>query len=177
MASSARLFGSAASGTANFLLYGTILALWPGLEECAQRLCIDAGERPAVTVHIWRPFIDNPGHGAAPVEPEPTCPVPEGKGDLHRLGAAPLPDGYDPHADRQSPRYVCVLVGRRGEVLDARILRGTGRASLDRELVRTVRQSWRFGAAAWEAKSPSWQRVRLDSGSVNGTVWEPPLLL
>ncbi|HYE29773.1 MAG TPA: hypothetical protein VEA61_16260 [Allosphingosinicella sp.] len=175
MVSTIRLFGWLASGMANVLLYGTLLALWPTLGECALRLCVTGHPGFWVAIDTWRPFIDNPGPGSAAGR-EPQCPAPEATGDAYDLVAAPLPDGYDPHAHGGRAIYACVLVGADGEVLRARMLRGTGEPGGDATLIHTIRRSWSFRTTYQAELAPSWQRVRLDSGPVDGAVWDPPML-
>ena len=166
------LLGSAASGAANLLLYGTILALWPRPVPAFAA----TEPEPWVSIDIWRPFIDNPGAGAHPSEREARCPAPQATDASYALAAAPLPDDWDPHREREGALYVCVLLARDGKVREARLLAGTGRAALDRELVDTIHRSWRFRLVAREAQGVSWQRVRLDAGEENGIVWDPPIL-
>jgi hypothetical protein len=172
MLATKRLLSSAASGAANLVLYGTILALWPrpGLAFAASE------PAPWVSIDIWRPFIDNPGAGARPSEREARCPAPQAMDSSYALAAAPLPDGWDPHSERQGALYACVLVAPDGKVREARLLAGTGHPALDRELVDAIHRSWRFRLVAAEAKAASWQRVRLDAGEENGIVWDPPVL-
>jgi hypothetical protein len=171
MVESKRLLSSAASGAANLLLYGTILALWPRPEAAFAA----AGAEPWVSVDIWRPFIDNPGPGEVPSEREEQCPAPRASGSAYALAAAPLPDDWDPHEGRGRPLYACVLVAGDGKVREARMLAGPERAALERELVETIRRRWRFDRVEPDdERGPSWQRVRLDAGERNGIVWDPP---
>lgn len=166
MPSVVRLTGSAASAFANLLLFGSVAILWPRAEAVAQ----SADPGSIVTIDLWRPYIDNPGI-ALGTDPDPDCPEPRASGDLYNLIAAPVPDAWDPEA--KGNLYACVFVEGRGKVLDARILRGSGRPALDRELVRTIRRGWRFDAGARETGAPSWQRVRINSGPANGMAWDP----
>jgi hypothetical protein len=167
-----RLWGSAASVATNLLLYGSILALWPRPEPAWAA----AGPEPWVSVDIWRPFIDNPGGGSPPSEREALCPSPQARDLSYALAAAPLPDGWDPHREQGRAIYACVLVAGEGTVRDARMPTGSGPVGLERELIGTIRRSWRFRLVAREAPAPSWQRVRLDAGESNGIVWDPPVL-
>jgi hypothetical protein len=172
MVAARRVAGSAASGAVNLLLYGTIIALWPRPEPAFAA----AEPEPWVSVDIWRPFIDNPGTVARPSQREAQCPAPRATGLPYALAAAPLPDDWNPYGGQEGALYACVLVAGEGEVRDARMLTGAGRSALDRELVETIRRSWRFRLVAREAQTPSWQRVRLDAGDGNGIVWDPPVL-
>jgi hypothetical protein len=176
MVAALRLFGSVASGGANLLLYGTILALWPALESCAHVECGIKDWPPPIAIDTWRPFIDNAGPEGTRSRGDPECPMPRGTGDDYSLEAAPLPGGYDPHGFGERQVYACVLVAADGEILGVRMLQGTGRQGGDAGLVRTIRNSWRFRRHEPEA-APSWQRVRLDSGSVDGPMWHPPPML
>jgi hypothetical protein len=172
MVAAKRILGSAASGAANLLLYGTIIALWPRPEPAFAA----AEPEPFVSIDIWRPFIDNPGAGEAPPEREAQCPAPRASGSAYALAAAPLPDGWEPDQDRGRALYACVLVAGDGKVREARMLAGAGRSALERELVETIRRRWRFDLIAPKEPAPSWQRVRLDAGERNGIVWDPPVL-
>jgi hypothetical protein len=172
MAATQNLLGSAASGVVNLLLYGAIIALWPRPEAAFAA----AETEPWVSIDIWRPFIDNPGAGAKPSEREAECPAPQAQDAAYVLAAAPLPDGWNPHGEREGALYACVLVAGEGTVREARMLAGTGRSPLERELVETIRRSWRFRLVAHQPQPPSWQRVRLDAGERNGIVWDPPVL-
>ena len=174
MVAGIRLFGSVASAVANALLYGSLLAWWPVIQPCAYGLCVVGEPGPPMAVDTWRPFIDNPGPSGARSRREPECPEPIGAGDPYDLDAAPLPEGYDPHAYRERQVYACILVGHDGTVLAVRMLSGTGRQARDSSLVRTIRRSWRFRRLYLDAE-PSWQRVRLNSGPVDGAAWDPPL--
>jgi hypothetical protein len=172
MVAAKRLVGSAASGAANLLLYGTILALWPRPEPAFAAAPPD----PWVSIDIWRPFIDNPGSGPPPSERQAECPAPQARDSSYALAAAPLPDDWDAYGGRDGALYACVLVSGEGKVREARMLAGTGRAALDKALVETIRSRWRFRLVGREARPPSWQRVRLDAGAGNGIVWDRPVL-
>jgi hypothetical protein len=172
MVAAKRLVGWSASGAANLLLYGTILTFWPRPEPAFAV----AGSEPWVSIDIWRPFIDNPAAEAPPSEPEAQCPAPQARDTSYALAAAPLPDRWDPHGQREGALYACVLVSGEGKVREARMLAGTGRSALDAELVETIRRSWRFRPVGRGTSAPSWQRVRLDAGEGNGIIWDPPAL-
>lgn len=167
-------YGSAAAGT--LFQLAVIAATVPQWPECSNGLCFVSNPGLRVEVNVWRPFIDNVGDGAAQPEREPRCPAPRGRDDRHGLAAAPLPDGYDPHAWGERSILACVLVARDGEVREVRMLRGTGRAALDRSVVGTIRRSWRFGPDAEDSRPFSWQRVKLSSGSGGGMIYDPPIM-
>lgn len=169
-----RFSGSAASvlGLVSQLILVSVAL--PGFRSCLG--CGSGGAPPLQVVDTWRPFVDNPGEGWMDGRSDPLCPEPRERGDPYNLTAAPLPDGYDPHSYGERRVYACVLVGADGEVLTARMLRGTGRAVRDGHLVWTIRLRWQFRPSYPAPRAPSWQRVRLSSGDVDGAVWHPPLL-
>jgi hypothetical protein len=129
------------------------------------------------TVGIWQPFIDNPRSGRDPAAAEPKCPAPSGRGEDYSLAAAPMPAYYDPHGYSERALYACVLLTAGGKMLDVHLLRGTGDAALDQDLIGTIRQGWRFSSNGPERKAPSWQRVRLNSGLSDRDVSERMMLL
>lgn len=176
MDSALRLSGSAASLFGVLFQLAVVSVTIPGFRQCPLCRPIGGIAPPTQAVDTWRPFVENSGDGWVNGRSEPRCPEPRETGDPYFLDAAPLPDGYDPHAYGQRRVYVCVLVDSGGEVLGARMLRGTGRAVRDGNLVWTIRLRWRFRPAYPAPQAPSWQRVRLSSGAVDGAVWGPPLL-
>jgi hypothetical protein len=172
-----RLSGSAASLLGVLFQLGVVTATIPELRRCPGcRLAGGVAPPQPQAVDTWRPFIENPGAGLVEGRQEPRCPEPRGTRDFYDLTATPLPDGYDPHEYGEKRIYACVLVKGDGQVLGARMLRGTGRAVRDGNLVWTIRLRWEFRPSYPAAEVPSWQRVRLSSGAVDGSVWYPPLL-
>jgi hypothetical protein len=165
-----RLFGSAGSGLANLLLFGTVTALWPRPPDCLYDLCIGLERVVTVAVDTWKPLIDNPIIGAAKKK-EPECPTPLG-GDNASLVDAPLPGGFDARAYGDRILYACVLVGRSGEVLGAHILRGTRRVEVDRSIVRSIRSDWRF-RPGYADRRRGWQRVRLNPAPASEALYLP----
>jgi hypothetical protein len=163
---SKQFLGSTASALANLLLLGGLTVLWPR----AAALAHAQGPESMVTIDLWRPYIDNPGIMPGS-DRDPDCPLPQANTDLYNLEAAPVPDAWDP--DAKGNLYACVLVAPRGRVLDAQILKGSGRAALDRQLADTIRRDWRFQLVGGEPDAPSWQRIRINSGPANGMVWDP----
>ena len=175
MDKAARFFGWGLSFLGTLFQLSVVVASIPELRTCFD--CRPSGPEaePPEAVDTWRPFIENPGE-AWESGREPRCPEPQGRGLHYDLVAAPLPGSYDPHAYGGRRIYACVLVDSAGEVIAARMIGGTGRIGLDRHLVWTIRRSWRFRPDAW-AETASWQRVRLNSGAVDGFVLQPLRLL
>jgi len=167
----ARLFGSgiAAAGTLSQL--AVIAATLPQWSEC---LCAISDPGLTVVVNVWRPFIDNNGEGRVRAGAEPRCPAPRGRDGRHGLAAAPLPDGFDPHAYGTRTLYACVLVAGDGDVRAVRMLRGTGQTARDLSLVETIRAGWQFGPDDEDWRPSSWQRVKLSPGGA--MVYDPPVL-
>jgi hypothetical protein len=159
----ARLFGSGTAAAGTLLQLAVIAATVPQWPECANSSCLGGHGHRTVITDVWRPFIDNVYDGEAAAEQRPRCPAPIGRDGRHGIAAAPLPDGYDPHAYNEKAIYACVLVTRYGQVREVRMLRGTGRMSRDRSLVETIGATWRFVADSADPRPLSWQRVRLSS--------------
>ena len=57
----------------------------------------------------------------------------------------------------------CVRLDADGSVVEAWLVSGTGRAALDRRLIRTLYRQWRFAPADGIVAAPGWQRIRLNS--------------
>jgi hypothetical protein len=172
MAAGTRIGGSVASGLANLMLFSMISALWPAVGYCD---CWPGGQGSIemLTIDTWRPFIDNPGtQGSLDDDPDPRCPEPAGH-DLLNLVDAPLPEGFDPHGYKGKALYACVRVGSEGQVVDAYLTQGSGGAAMDRKLVAEIRRGWSFKADPQYPPLPRWQRVRLTSGPVTGSVHQP----
>jgi hypothetical protein len=171
----ARLLGSGTAAAGTLFQLAVIAATLPQWPECASGLCLGGYREWRVVVDVWRPFVDNAGDGDR-AEREPQCPAPGGRQGHRDLAAAPLPDGYDPHAYGERSLFACVLVAWDGTVREVRMLRGTGQAARDRSLVGTIRRSWRFGPDAEDPRPLSWQRVKLSSGMGGAAIYDPPVL-
>ncbi len=169
----ARLIGSGIALAGTLSQLAVIAATIPGWSEC---LCVTGHPNLQAVVNVWRPFIDNKGADGDRAGREPLCPAPRGWHGRRDLAAAPLPDGYDPHAYGERSLYACVRVARDGEVREVRMLRGTGQAARDRSLVGTIRRSWRFGPDSEDMRPFSWQRVKLSSGPGSAMIYDPPIL-
>jgi hypothetical protein len=175
MATAGRLLGSGTALTGTMLQLAVIAATVPGFPECDSSQC-RSGHPTWLPeqLNIWRPLIDNgplidnEGEGEKQAEREPQCPAPKGRSEGYRLASAPLPEGYDPHGFRGRALYACVLVARDGQVLQARMLRGTGRPALDSSLLSTIREGWSFWPDGEDPRPASLQRVRLSSGRPAG---------
>lgn len=176
MTDASRIVASVTAAGGTLLQLAVIAATIPQWPECFNGLCM--GDYPIlrVSVDVWRPFIDNSGSDGAAVEREPRCPSPRGWEGGYGLAAAPLPDGYDPHAYGERTLFACVLVTRYGEVREVRMLRGTGWTYRDRSLLETIRGAWRFRVDAADPRPLSWQRVRLNSGPGGASIYDPPIL-
>jgi hypothetical protein len=161
MDAAARFFGSAISLAGTLCQLGVIAATIPRFPTC---LCRGGDPGPVTSISIWQPFIDNPRAGDGRSAAEPRCPARGGTGAFYSVAAAPMPPFYDPYAYSEKALYACVLLTGGGKMLDARLLRGTGEAALDRDLISTIRGAWRFRSYAREGRAPSWQRVRLNPG-------------
>lgn len=174
MESATRFIGSGLSLLGTLIQLGIVAAPIPRVPRCFD--CGPFGHAPALpeAVDTWRPFIENPGRWESGRR-EPTCPEPQARGQRYDLPAAPLPAGYDPHSFGARRVYACVLVDRAGATLAARMIAGPGSAGLDRRLLRAIRGTWRFRADDWAEDSVSWQRVRLNSGDLDGSVRQPTL--
>lgn len=175
MEKATRLIGSGLSLLGTLAQLGIVAAPVPRVPRCLDCRPAGAAPEPTEAIDTWRPFIENPGDGWETGRREPRCREPQGRGSDYDLAAAPLPDSYDPHGYGGRRLYACVLVDSEGAVLGARIIAGTGRVGLDRHLLATIRRSWRFRPAGWAEDSASWQRVRINSGSVDGSVRQPLL--
>lgn len=175
MGRATRFIGLGLSLLGTLAQLGIVVAPIPLVPRCPDCRPAGAAPEPTEAIDTWRPFIENPGEWESGRR-EPGCPEPQGR-DLHYdLLAAPLPEGYDPHNFGARRVYACVLVDPGGGMLDARMAAGTGRAGLDRRLLATIRGRWRFRPDSW-ARGASWQRVRLNSGAVDGSVRQDRLLL
>jgi hypothetical protein len=91
------------------------------------------------------------------------CPEPRAGKHAFYLADATLPHGYDAYAPATKGFHACLLVSRHGNVL-AVVLRGTsGRASMDRQISRKLRQDWRLGGSAREDHGSRWHTVHLST--------------
>ena len=111
----------------------------------------------------WAPHVENLGEGR-PVFRGGRCPGRQEEGVPFRIEEYSLPESYDPHGYPDSDVVACVRLDSRGEIERVRLVNGTGRAVLDRSLLRTLFRSWRFVRADGGGEASSWQRVRLNSG-------------
>lgn len=148
-------------------LAGSLAQLWivAGLglfgPDCRSAPC--SGASPDLRVfEPWAPHIENLGEGR-PAFRGRRCPGPQEAGTTFRIVDAPLPTGYDPHAFPDSDVVACVRLDPYGVVMDARLLEGTGRAGVDRRLIRSLYRQWRFESVYGITPAPGWQRVRLSS--------------
>lgn len=174
METSTRFIGSSLSLLGTLIQLGIVAAPVPRVPRCLDCRPPGPAPEPSEAVDTWRPFIENPGRWESGRR-KPECPEPRGREQRYDLAAAPLPAGYDPHSFGARRVYACVLVGGDGATLAARMAGGTGRAGLDRRLLETIRRTWRFKPDSWAEDSASWQRIRLDSGPVDGSVRQPRL--
>jgi hypothetical protein len=162
--------GSSGSLIANLML----LAVMENIPALPPPLWDTVAHDPAPRVYAteWQPFLHNPG---ANLDPMPhACPYPRAEGYAFRLDHAPLPTGFDPHRQDEAPLHACVLVQPDGRITAVKLLGSTGSGRLDGTLRRTVLARWEFAPVA-RSPATSWQRVRLDSGPVEGAIprWWP----
>lgn len=120
--------------------------------------CVHPGEPPYV-IDDWTPFIENLGTGEWVAEPA-RCPGPQAAGTTFRLDHAPLPAAFRPF-DYKDVLLACVRVDSAGLVRSVRLVAGTGKAGLDRQLLRTISRQWRFAPRGGVDVRPGWQRIRL----------------
>jgi TonB family protein len=124
--------------------------------------CIDCHwAPPTVVVGGWSPFIENLGEGDRPAE-RSRCPGPQRPGTPFQLDRAPLPAEFRPF-DYSDTVLACVRLDSAGSIRSVRLISGTGKARLDRALVRAIVRKWRFEPREGIEARPGWQRIRLSS--------------
>lgn len=123
--------------------------------------CLHCGHIEWVPLPGWTPIIDNPGSGDWLTE-MPRCPGLQVAGTTFRLDHAPLPPMFGPF-DYEEAVLACVRVDSGGTVGSVRLISGTGKAGLDRQLLRTIARQWRFAPRSGVAGRPGWQRIRLST--------------
>jgi hypothetical protein len=162
--SSARLFSSGLSFFGALFQLGLIWGMDPlDWRTCRIAWCADVAQAPDLRVFTpWAPHLETAGEGR-PGFPWHRCPGRQAAGMPFRIVDAPLPAGYDPHAFPDLDVVACVRLDSSGAVLEAWLVSGTGRAALDRNLLRTLYRQWRFEPSDDAAAAPGWQRVRLNS--------------
>ena len=158
----ARFLGGLGSSISNALLFGAIVAAWPGLPSGYYPY---EGKIPAhegtyfPRLAAWRPYVDNPDRGWP--KQAPTCPDAALHGAEPRLLWAPLPDDYYPwRSSSEAPLFACVRLAPDGMVLAVRLLGSGGGRGIDRELVETIRSRWVVAEPQEPGRS---QRVRLSA--------------
>jgi hypothetical protein len=112
---------------------------------------------------IWAPHVENLGEGR-PAFRGRRCPGRQQAGAPFRIDDHPLPGAYNPHGYPDTDVIACVRLDSRGAVERVQLVNGTGRAALDRLLLRTLFRRWRFVPTDGEEEVSEWQRVRLNSG-------------
>ena len=158
-----RLCGSAASLAGTLFQLGVIAATIPAVRECSRGLCWRGGDPGLIEVYYgWGPYLDNQGEGALPPK-DRRCPGRQAAGSPFRLDHAPLPAGFNPHGF-PNDIIACVKLRPGGSVTAVRLLTGTGKRDLDRQVLRSIHRRWRFRPVEAGAGDPSWQRVRLSAG-------------
>jgi hypothetical protein len=155
-----RFLGSIGSLASNILLFGAIIAAWPGLPSRfypSGGSSVDGPRLYFVQLSAWRPYVDNPDIGW-PTD-EAMCPGSAPHTAEARLLWSPLPEEYDPwRSSREPPLFACARLGNHGGVQAVTLLGATGDPAMDRELVEIIRRRWVFA----EPQEPGrWQRVRL----------------
>src|SRR5687767_15948136 len=117
-----RFLASSASAFANLVLFGSILAAWPYYVPCYRVGCpIFPWSAPVPKGGSVQPFVISVASYSFVAKSGPPCPPPEAEGTPFEIAAGPLPAGFDPFAYPDKAMYACVLVGRTGEVLEARL--------------------------------------------------------
>lgn len=153
----ARLVGSGAALLATLFQVAVIAETIPDFPRLLP--CLHCGDFYRVYLPGWTPRIENIGadgeHSGVT-----RCPGPQTDGTTFRLDTAPLPRAFQPlrYGD---PVLACVKVDKAGSVEAVKLMSGTGKASLDRQLLRTIGRQWRFAPMSLVSARPGWQRVRL----------------
>jgi hypothetical protein len=155
----ARLFGSGLSLLGTLFQLAVIAETVPVVTGVP--ICIDCVAPPPLLIGHWTPFIENLGDGDRPSETS-RCPGRQWAGTSFRLDHAPLPPAFRPF-DYSDKLLACVRVDARGSVRSVRLIAGTGKDSLDRQLVQTVYRQWRFAPHGDIPIRPGWQRIRLSA--------------
>lgn len=172
-----RLLGLFASLTGTLGQLAVIAATAPAMRECIWTTCLYGHPWPIELYVGWEPYIDNPGLGLQP-SVERRCPGGQAAGSRFRLDHAPLPAGFAAHGYPERDILACVKLAGDGSVEAVRIVAGTGKARVDRQLLRVIDRQWRFRPVSAIDAEHSWQRVRLSNGHGSGPVTEiPPLPL
>lgn len=128
---------------------------------------------------VWAPHIENLGEGR-PAFLGGRCPGRQLTGVPFQIAEYPLPVDYDPHGYPNADVVACFRLDSRGAIERVQLVNGTGRAALDRRLLRELFREWRFVPADQGGGASAWQRVRLNSAdrSTPPPLHEPdPLLL
>lgn len=157
MDSTARFVGSGASLLATLFQVAVIAETLPDFPRLPP--CLHCHDFNWVDLPGWTPLIENIGAdgGSSQVT---RCPGPQTDGTTFRLDFAPLPPAFQPlrYGD---PVLACVKVDAAGSVEAVQLASGTGKAGLDRQLLRTIGRQWRFTPLSEISARPGWQRVRL----------------
>jgi TonB family protein len=159
METAPRLFGSGTAAAGTLLQLAVIAATIPAFPPVLR--CLHCHEFEPVLLPGWTPVIENPGSGEWLPEMA-RCPGRQVAGTSFRLDHAPLPPAFRPF-DHKDIVLACVRVDSAGSVRSARLISGTGKAGLDRQLLRTITRQWRFAPMSEVASRPGWQRVRLST--------------
>lgn len=155
----ARFYGFGASLLGTVFQLAVIVATVPAFARPVP--CLHCHGFEPFLVPGWTPFIENLGAGERSSEVA-RCPGPQIAGTTFRLDHAPLPEAFRPF-DYPETVLACVKVDSAGSVGSVRLLAGTGKADLDRRLLRTIDRQWRFAPRSEVATRPGWQRVRLSN--------------
>lgn len=171
---SARLFSSGLSFLGALFQLGVIWGMDPpDWRSCRIAWCANPAQAFDLRVFTpWTPHFESAGEGR-PAIPWRRCPGRPRTSAAFRIVEAPLPAGYDPHGFPDSEVVACVWLDSGGGIVEAWLVSGTGRASLDRRLLSTLYRQWRFAPADDIAAAPGWQRVRLNSGYGRASLSEP----
>jgi TonB family protein len=148
-----------------YSLLGTLLqiAVIEATQPIWTRLppCIDCHAVPTALISDWIPIIENMGKGDR-FSNEERCPGPQSAGTHFRIDRAPLPAAFRPF-DYSDTVLACVRLDAAGSVRSVKLISGTGRVGLDRELLRAIVRQWHFEPREGMEVRSGWQRIRLSS--------------